>query len=168
MTTSGLFGISTNVRVLPIGPSATAGSARATSTSTALDPRSVTPDLGPNPEPGKPDEVSLMPLHLPLGDGDKAQLTADQASASLLVLKPALQTPELDAAAAKRAAEAYADNGVTGADASAGAQRNGTVTPPSTTSAWPTTKLDSEEQSQTAASAASPGSPMRPSGDKPA
>jgi hypothetical protein len=42
----------------------------------------------------------------------RARLAADQASASLLALKPVLQTADMDPAALKRAAEAYADKSI--------------------------------------------------------
>ena len=53
--------------------------------------------------------AALFPLKLPLADGDKAQLTADQASTSLLVFKPSLHSQDPDQAAIKRASDAYAE-----------------------------------------------------------
>jgi hypothetical protein len=62
--------------------------------------------------------LSPFPLKLPLADGDKAQLIADQASTSLLALKPSLHEHEPDEAAVKRA---YGDTAAikTAADAHA-------------------------------------------------
>jgi hypothetical protein len=53
--------------------------------------------------------VSLVPIHLPLGDGDKAQLVAAQASVSLMIMKPSLPTPD-PAATAKKAGDAYVED----------------------------------------------------------